>query len=339
MKNSSAFILALIFVLQISCRSKDEITISVFEGQLSITAGGGANFSNRINDFKTIETINGDVYIKNFGNSYLSFLKNIKTINGNLNISETEVTDLDFFSSLETVNGSIKFSINKKLISTKGLENLKKAKGLWLHGDGQTVDLNPIKNVAISDFLLFQYLANDSFPFFKNVTSLKNYLIIGNCNFKDFKGLANLSNVDGNFSLSENNNILDLEGLNKLVTVGQLDLFNNKKLETLKGLENLKTVNKTLNIVSMSLKSISALNNLESIKSFTMAGTQCESLKGLDNLLNCSRFQIYANPKLTNFCALRPFLTMNLGANLNTDWNVFDNLQNLTPNQIRDKCQ
>ena len=54
MKNLSAFILALIFVLQISCRSKDEMTTSVFEGQLSVTAGGGSNFSNRINDFKTI---------------------------------------------------------------------------------------------------------------------------------------------------------------------------------------------------------------------------------------------------------------------------------------------
>ncbi len=331
-------LISLALVVQTGCHQKEEVPSTVFEGQLNITAASAANFGPLINDIKTKETINGDVYIKTYGNNFLSFLKNIKTINGNLEISETAITDFDFLSSLETVNGIIKISGNNNLQSTKGLENLKNAKGLWLYGISKSavpIDLTAIQNIKVTDALNFQYLTNDSFPFFKNITSLNDFLSIGNCNIKDLKSLANLTSIGKDISLVENNNISNLEGLNQLSTVGWFNILYNRQLETLKGLDNLKTVTNTLSISSMNLKSISNLNNLNSVGSFIMRGTQCKSLKGLENLSKCEKFLIYSNPTLEDFCALKPILN----GNFISQWVISDNLKNPSITEIKEKCQ
>ena len=338
MKNVSVFIVALVSILTLGCQTKEQMVapVTTFEGQLSVSKWGYPKFSNRIGDFQTIETINGDMYVKDFGNSDLAFLKNIKTINGNLEISESEITNLDFLSSLETVNGRISININKNLSSLTGFEKLKKAKGFVLYGNFPTVipiDLIPIQNIALSETLVLKFLANDTFPFFKNINSLSNALIIEHCKVKNLNCLSNLA-VAANIIILRNDLLQNLEGLSRITSVG--DIFvGNILLETLKGLDNLKTVTGMFNISSIALKSVSNLRSVSSVESLVLSDTKCDNLDGLENLLACKKLLIYNNLQLANLCALKPLVI----ADNAVEWRVFGNSQNPTIKDIKINCQ
>jgi protein phosphatase 1 regulatory subunit 7 len=336
MKNIPFITFLTFFFFVISCNKKEEIANSVFDGQVSIVPDN-VTVGTLANELKTKETINGDVFIKFYGNSFLSVLKNIKTINGNLDISESAITDLDFLSSLETVTGKISITGNSNFRSTKGLEKLKNIGGFSLYGRNESIDLLPIQNVSVTGNLNLQYLANDSFPFFKNVVNLSDYLIINNTNIKDLKCLSNLKTVGGSTEIRSNNNLTDLSGLNQLESVaGFFYLSSNNNIKNLSGLDNLKTVKSELYITGMELKSISNLSKLSTVESFILLGTQCEKLDGLENLSNAKTISIYANKKLANFCALKPLLEKPLFFDR---FDISENLQNPTAAFIKANCR
>jgi protein phosphatase 1 regulatory subunit 7 len=336
MKNIPITFLIIALFLGIGCNKKEELVSTEFNGFVNISPSN-TNVGALANELKTKETINGNVYIKFYGNTFLSVLKNIKTINGDLEITETSITDLDFLSSLETVTGKISITGNANFRSTKGLENLKKAKSIVFIGRNETIDLFPIQNVSVTGNLNLQYLANDSFPFFKNVVNLSDYLIIGNTNIKDLKCLSNLKTVGGSTEIRSNNNLTDLSGLNQLESVaGFFYLSSNNNIKNLSGLDNLKNVKSELYITGMELKSISNLSKLTTVESFSLLGTQCEKLDGLENLSNAKAISIYANKKLTNFCALKPLLEKPLFFDR---FDISENLQNPTAAFIKANCR
>ncbi len=342
MKNLSEFMVALVAVLIFSCQTKEKMlpSVTTFEGKLTVSQGGFENFSNRIKDFATIETVNGDVLIKDFDEIYLSFLKNIKTINGNLEIIDSKIINLDFFSSLESVSGNIRIEGNRNLISLKGLEKLKKAKGLTLNGNfgnGSFIDLVPIQNIMLTETLNFCYLLNDSFPLFKNLNTLSSFFFIYQCdgikNLKSFSNLTSIANC--RMVVGLNDSLKSLEGLDNITSVGSAYIHINTRLETLKGLDNLKTVAGLFSIYSNPLKSISNLKNLNRVDTLELSYTECDSLNGLENLLTCKKLQIKSNPLLTNFCALKPLFL----ANNAVEWHASYNLQNPTIEDVKSNCQ
>ena len=313
------------------CRPETINVPTTYEGQVSI-AGTNPNLSQLLIDLKNKETINGDVYIKTYGNSFLEFFKSIKTINGNLEISETQATDLAFLSGLKTINGNITININPNLKSIKGLENLKKAKGFALYGFypvNVSIDLTPIQNIAVSDIFNLQYLANDSFPFFKNITALSNYLIIGNTNLKDLKCLSNLTTVSKSITISSNNNLLNLEGLNQLTATGQFYIIENQQIETLKGLENLKICTKEVSISGSKLKSISSLNSLNSVESLYLTGIECDNLNGLENLKICPKNLLITGKNLKSISSLSNITSVESFYLSDTQCENLNGLQNL----------
>ena len=336
MKNIPITFLIIALFLGIGCNKKEELVSTEFNGFVNISPSN-TNVGALANELKTKETINGNVYIKFYGNTFLSVLKNIKTINGDLEITETSITDLDFLSSLETVTGKISITGNSNFRSTKGLENLKKAKSIVFIGRNETIDLFPIQNVAVLGDFSLRYISNDAFPFFKNIVNLSGYLMITNTNIKDLKCLSSLKTVGNTTEIGSNNNLMDLEGLNQLERIeANFYLRDNKNLKNLKGLDNLMVVSKELYIWSTELNSISNLSKLSTVESFSLLGTQCEKLDGLENLSNAKTISIYANKKLTNFCALKPLLEKPL---VFDRFDISENLQNPTAAFIKANCR
>ncbi len=141
------------------------------------------------------------------------------------------------------------------------------------------------------------------------ITLVTGSVNINSLNLTSLQGLG-LEMINSNFSITNNDFLVNLEGLESLTSVGTLFISNNDNMETIDGLEGLTTAG-SIDIEDMpSLTNVDGLINLTQAFSidiqFNDALTNVDGLANimsLDNLLS-----ITFNPQLTDCCGVYELL-------------------------------
>ena len=297
--------------------------------------------------FENIELINGNFII--VGNPLLediSAINNVHTINGLLVINDTEVlTSLAEFSSLVNVE-TLQVAYNASLTSLSGLENVNTTNLTdlrifdnpmlsfcnepnvcdYIAGGGST----NISNNAFgcNDIMLLIEICNpsgatcslgnvtlstqsevDNFPgLFPNCTEVLGDLIIqGDMNNLD--SLEQITSVDGYLKVDQCDNLISLNGLNNMTSVGGLEITNLINIKNLNGLENLNEVVTTGIVIggNDSLMTLNGLGEITNVGPVTISTNKnLEDISALSSLIAIDgNLNIGAHESLTNLFGLQ----------------------------------
>jgi len=152
-----------------------------------------------------------------------------------------------------------------------------------------------------------------------------DYFVVKNSNIIDLSGLENLVSVTGNFTIEFNDNLTSLSGLENIEELGSLRINSNENLTTISQLSNLEAINE-----SLSISGNPALVNL--------SGLENCSLDGVSNGTGNVYLSIVNNDALTSLEGIpNPFeIDGNLNISFNANLVNFDALSNLT--RIKSTC-
>ncbi len=223
---------------------------------------------NAVNVFALLgySQINGDLNIgkSSFTNdiSDLSGLNSLNTIE-NLNIHHISATSLTGLNNL-SILGDIYIYDCDGLITLDGLENITNFSGsIELRGNDSLTSTSGLDNITSLGGNL-NFIGNDNLTSITNLTNLTT--IHGSLNFigtyiTSFSGLDNLTSVGDEFILFGAHNISSFSGLNNLTSVGGIASFNSD-ITTLDGLENLISCGDLSFSQNSTLTDFCALSNL-----------------------------------------------------------------------------
>jgi hypothetical protein len=266
-----------------------------------------------INSLQNLISINGINIQYCYSLEDISVFSNISSVNY-ISIEYTAITDLNALSNLSSVTGNFTLDSNQNLTSITGLQNLTSVTG----------------RLIIS--------ANNSLPSFDGFQSLQttgSLEIIGNDaiqNLSGFESLTTITNYSGGtikgLSISFNDNLMNINALSNLTSVGDISIFLNDRLTTLNGLEGITTINvgDVYIAANPQLNSINGLSNLTSIID-NLTIQDCDSLTSINSLSNLNSIggdlTIRGNTNLNTLVGLEGITS------INTSLDIFDN-ENLT---------
>lgn len=313
--------------------------------------GGLSIVSN--NNLKTFNSLNKLSAI--YGSLYIANNNNLENFNGLIKLKalyEIYITDnaklknLVGLSSLETIAWEAFYiSNNQSLETLTGLNSLKKVGQLQIENNQSLKNLKGLENIEEISF----YINIHNNPNLADLTGLSNlkttrYLSVkNNPNLLSLSGLNNTVIIDY-FFIEENNNLLNLTQIGNIKT--KIKIEYNDKLLSLDGLQNVKTLEGSLDEGELNISKNNSLTNLKGLEGLRQvngysisigSNENLNSLNGLEQFENTSKnnmFYIGNNPKLSNFCALKNYLTKT-GFSLN----IRDNLSNPTTQTILNSCQ
>jgi hypothetical protein len=260
---------------------------------------------------------------------------NYSEITGNLGIFDGNIqrpiTSLSSLSSLKKIGGKLSLNSLSVLTTLNGLHNIESVKFLTINSTNQLENLDKIdllqteriemnNNISLkningldmdSDEMAKIAISNhpvlENLQCFSNIKFIRNYLSISNNNsLIDLSGLDSLERI-GIYSgtnssgpnnpekvlvIEDNRNLLSVNGLNNLREIkGDIWIYNNFFLENIDGLSNLLSIYQNLNI------------NLN---------TNLNNLDGFQNLSYVNGdIQITSNPLLRRFCGLHNLFSTN----------------------------
>lgn len=151
-----------------------------------------------------------------------------------------------------------------------------------------------IINQANSSFL------DENIKFFNNITHLE----INGSTFIDLAFFQNIKypNKIDTLTISNNNSLESLKGIQGLKSLTSLSIENNKSIKNLEGIQELKSLNSLAIISNDSLESLKGIQNLKSLTSLRIFSNQ--SLKGQEDIplpQSLTTLTIEANDKIINF--------------------------------------
>lgn len=254
-------------------------------------------------------------------------------INGTLIINGYAITSLDSLSQINSIDGNLFLEYCHSLKDLKGLDNLTSVQGnIWIKWNDSLNSLEGLGNLTEVD----DWLDINGNKRLKNLKGLNSLVKVGNvfrvqdCNALDsLVGIETLDSINGftwirnndalksmvgfenvvikEIMISENDQLIDLKGLENQVTVQVgISINKNVSLTSLNGLHKFKTINGHLNINSnFTLQDLNALLGLKSVGSLTVARNWLlQDLSGLDSLKWAGSLYIGNNRNLTSFDGL-----------------------------------
>ncbi len=251
--------------------------------------------------------LTSQLQVDNFNSNY----PGCTNITNDLSISGNTITNLNGLSGLTQIN-SLVIENTGSLTTLTGLNNVTTIGGVDIKNNSALTTIDGLNGVSSID--VFYLLDN---PFLNNLTALGNLLniahieIYGNHSLNDLNGLQGLSSIDLYFSISNNNSLTSLSGLENLNFVGDgLDITNvefrvsfNANLSDLSALQNLNYVDGRFNISFnpllnnlLGLESLSFVRDLDISSNATLQ--TFDGLQGLTNVEN--HIRIYNNQILTS---------------------------------------
>jgi hypothetical protein len=241
-------------------------------------------------------TIYGNLILDPYANgpiSNLNSLKKITTITGSIILTQHSVNmgNFDGLENLTKVGGSI--YINDTWVnSISGLKNLTYVGGNIDISSNQISDFSALNNITYLGGSLI--LSNDDYYFSTSGLNLKVTNIPGDFSYYldypsngNLNAIASIKTVGGNFNMSFDEKIKNLQGLNLLESVGgKLNISNCYSLTSLEGLSSLKSIGGLSLSNNPELIDISILNKITSLdKGLSISGTKnLNSLSGLNNI-------------------------------------------------------
>ncbi len=254
-------------------------------------------------------TLTSQQEIDDFASNY----PDCSTIEGKLTISESvenDITNLLGLSQITRCDRGLKVANNKSLATLEGLENVVNVrKRLEITNLENLTSIEAISNLrsdnGVNVFIISNPILSTldglDFEVLGDLTLAKNHML------EDLTGLENLVELHV-LSLTQNDNIVSLEGLSSLTTVNSsIRFLLNKKLENMNGLEGVESIGRSLELSNnRMINDISGLRNVETIESTILIGsTLLTNLNSLQNLRVVSgQVRIGGNSLLTDISAL-----------------------------------
>lgn len=311
---------------------------------LQIISNNNLKYLNSLNE---LTTIYGSLYISNNPNLInINGLNKLKALYEIYITNNSKLKNLVGLSSLETIAwesfyitnnqslesfigldklknvGQLQIENNESLKNLKGLEHIENVSFyINIHNNPSLEDLTGLSNLKMTQYLSIKNNPNLlSLSGFSNSATIQ-YLFINNN--KNLLNLTKIGNITSKIIIDDNEKLKSLDGLQNVNYLGgsqneaELTIRNNNSLIDLKGLEGLKQVNG----YSLSINYNANLNSLN-------------GLEFLESISNKTSFNIKYNPKLSNYCALKNYISKT-GFNLSMNNNLF----NPTALTIFNNCQ
>ncbi len=317
--------------------------------------GGSLVISNNSNlmeitGLTEVKHINGDLYIENNPKlRNLDFLKKLTYVGGNIVIKgNTNLQDISGLNNLEQVLGSVIIESNNSLGAINGLQKLVSIGGaLTIRYNDALADMPGLVNItAIGGALdISSNSALENIDGLGNVAAINgNVTISGNVHLLNMNGLAGVISINGNVLISYNTamtTLMDIDGPGNLTIIkGGLTISSNDGLLNLRGLESLQSIGQSysgdlLIESNYSLESIGGddggFSSLQYIygKMTVRNNPSLIDLDGLENLFIIYRgLYIYNNPSLENIHGLSS--VGRVGNNMSGDCFEIDSNNSLT---------
>ena len=172
---------------------------------------------------------------------------------------------------------------------------------------------------------------------FKNLQEINGDLIIVNSNLTSLNGLNNviLTSEEARLLITNNNQLINIEALSNITSLGSLYFIGNNLLQNLNGLHKLKTIRQELSFNgNPSITSLHAFQNLQNARKIKITGNKTlDNLNGLNQIQEVNVLVIKNNPSLLTINGLQNltkcelYLTIEANAKL-TNLNGLSNLTN-----------
>lgn len=323
-----------------------------------------------LNGLDNLQGCNGDFFIISNDNlKTFNSLNELYAINGTLNISANK--NLENFNGLNKLKALYEIYItdNAKLKNLVGLSSLQTVawEAFYITNNQSLESLTGL--YSLKKIGQLQIESNVNLKNLKGLESLEEITFFinvhNNPNLLDLTGLSNLKSTEY-LSVENNPNILSLSGLNDAVVIDYFFVKNNYNLRnltkigsikttiiidgndnllSLDGLQNVQTLTGSLNngqlgvVNNKSLIDLKGLDGLTKVEGYSISigmNENLTSLHGLEQLERTSStdmFYIYYNPKLSDFCAVKNYITKT-GFSLI----ISDNLSNPPVQTILNNC-
>lgn len=210
---------------------------------------------------------------------------------GSLSITNNEsLASLDGLKKLEEVHNQVSISNNPELTTLDGLEKLDEIGGsLSIHSNAKLENLEGLVTLDIVEGDL--YLSN--LPLITTLRPLREIsgtiadLTIISCNnLVDLTGLETITNVRESLNIKNNALLEDISAL-KGTRFGSIQISNNENLISLNGLEGARNVSPVLISNNPLLTNLDALSNLKSCRGSLIIRDN-DNLVNIDSLVNLS---------------------------------------------------
>lgn len=272
----------------------------------------------------------------------LQGLENLGPNLTDLSISDcSSLTSLTGFEGIHDITGYDGLDIrnNDNLVSLQGLDNLLTTQYLVVSNNVSLVSLDGLDNLTSVERQL-NILDNDSLNDLSGLSSLVNvassypqsFSFINNDNLTSLAGIpfSNL-NTNYNLSISHNDGIVDLSGLEGITQIGFLSINNNDNLTSLSGLDNLISAERVRIWDNNALIDLSGLGSLETTANEIdiKSNLNLTSLEGLNSIITTGGFAISGNNSLITTQLSKSFESGGvfvLGNSMLTDINGLDSL-------------
>ncbi|OOQ59648.1 receptor L domain-containing protein [Mucilaginibacter pedocola] len=243
------------------------------------------------------ETLTSQAEVDAFAEKYKG---NSLTINGDLIISgatnpNMDISSLKGLSNITTINGALTIIYCPKVTDLSPFANITYAGSVFFSGVGATsVTMDKLQSTG--GLQLNDEQTSISFKSLRSVTGSLN-LLTKNLTEADFSALTEISGKLSIWGTSLSN----LNGFNKLSTVGALLLLNNPSLENLQGLNHLTKLTSPA-VVNASTTPVLyyRLNGI-----FIQNNAKLTSLAGLENISDVPVIYLSNNALLTDFCPMK----------------------------------
>ncbi len=238
--------------------------------------------------------VKGSLTISGTDITNLNSLALLEKISGNLQITNNPNLETLELPVLDTNVGSISISSNGNLNSISGFNNLLQASSIHIGGNPKLVSIsgfNTLAHVPVGlgggGFTIVQNDALTNLSGFDALITTTNLRIVNNPKLLALDGFPSLTQVIGDFQISNNESLKTINGFNKLrgisgfpkiILNSALLIENNASLETLAGLSSLRFISAFLD------------------------GGHVPPIQGVVTV------SVTGNPKLTQCCSLRPLL-------------------------------
>ncbi|MEO6691832.1 MAG: T9SS type A sorting domain-containing protein [Saprospiraceae bacterium] len=144
-----------------------------------------------------------------------------------------------------------------------------------------------------------------------NVTYPNCHRVLGNLSLEltditNLDGLSAIDSIDLSFNITNNTNLIDIEGLHNLKFVQDFTLANSPLLDNITGLRNLHSASNSFYLNNLfSLNDLTGLGRLTYARQFIIAAcNKLTNLTGLDSLIETSTFTISENKNLASLNGL-----------------------------------
>jgi len=268
------------------------------EGELYLGALSFSDSSSNIknlNGLLQLSRINGGVSMIRLDSLvHADGLNNVEYIGGDLFIKFSEkLKGLRGFSSLDTISGSLVVENCDSLESMLGLDSLSFiGNDISIVSNGNLRSLNGLENITMSGGSIFlrDLPLLSSLDGLQNLEHVGGFYEIDETGISNFSGMEKLRMVDRLLDIDENVNLLTLEGLNNVDSLGgALRVVNNSSLMDCSVLCRLITEGKIEGNISI-LFNASGCSNIQEI---IEDGCFISTSNPMDQSLN---FEVFPNP-------------------------------------------